>query len=164
VSITPEKIPLECSRAYKKRRRDGPLGIWQSRSPFALLSSLLKDILWSVRILRGEVRSLVRRIDALRDKNNRRYFWLAHIKLGPLYEEDGPTGHLRLCKETFARNESIERMLAKYPWASGSDVVLFLYGWEMGREFSLDNACNKRTEMGQTSTSSFPQEKPTESA
>jgi hypothetical protein len=98
-----------------------------------------------------EVRSFAKRICVLRDKNNRRVCESRYLPLGPLYEEDALSGRLLLCKKTISRNESIERMLAKFPWASGSDVFLFLYGWEMGKECSLDNVCNKNTETELTS-------------
>jgi hypothetical protein len=153
---TPEKTPLSRSRVYRQNRKGGrsdtpveALRIWLFR-----LRSCLSDMSWNVQTVRAELRSFSNRICVLRDKNNHRAALLKHVQLGPQYEEDGPTGRLQLCRETFARNESIERMLAKYPWASGSDVVLFLYGWEMGREFSLDNACNRSREMGQTSAAS----------
>lgn len=155
-----EKRPPLPSQAYKKSRKDAhshtrarALRTWLSR-----LQCFLSDMSWNAQRVHAEVRSLSNRICVLRDKNNRRAALMDSVQLGPLFEEDAPTGRLRLCRETFARNASIERMLAKYPWASGSDVVLFLYGWEMGREFSLDNACNRSTETGQTSVSSFPQE------
>jgi hypothetical protein len=143
VSINTEKTPLRHSQTDRTNQRDALSHKRQSRLRFSLLSSVPKEARWFVRILYGEARSLVSRMRVLRDRNNHRFASLDALPLGPLFEENALTGHLEPCRETFARNESIEYMLATFPWASAGDALLFLHGWETGRSFSLDSVCNK---------------------
>ena len=133
------------SRSYdRSHTRAEALRSWLSRLP-----SFLSDMLCYAQIVRAELRSLSNRICALRDRNSHFACFSDVLELGPLFELDAQGEYLQLCKETFARNESIERISAKYPWVSAGDTLLFLEGWEMGKQFALHSACNKNKETEQ---------------
>jgi hypothetical protein len=105
-----------------------------------------RDFGWWTQTLRLEIRSFLCRIQILRDKR-----WAQPaIDLGPLYE---PTlsGHLLLSAETQHRTSSIQSLFAKYPWASGSDAMLVLEGWDMGKQFA---ACSEGNNNMETETPS----------
>ena len=92
--------------------------------------SLVSGTAWYVRTLGSEIRSLPHRIRMLHRKTN------DPIDLGPLYEES-PSGELLPCKATIARTQYVEFLLARYPWASGADILLALDGWDKGTECFL---------------------------
>src|SRR5207248_773263 len=137
-----ERKPPARLRVHKQSRRYDRLHTrvealhsWLSRLP-----SFLSDMLCYAQTVRAELRSLSNRIYALRDRNNHFACFSDVLELGPLFELDAQGEYLQLCKETFARNESIERISAKYPWVSAGDTLLFLEGWEMGRQFAMHTA------------------------
>ncbi len=155
-SVTPETtFPLRsesCTASYKDVR----VGTRHRGSPpwFSLMLRFLSGIASNARILRAELGSLIHRMRALRDKNSQHRVSLASADVGPLFEWEETGAHLRPCRETYARIQSIERMLSKFPWASAGDTLLFLEGWEMGKQFALGNACN--TSMGTERASCHP--------
>jgi hypothetical protein len=93
--------------------------------------SLSSYSLWYVRTLVSEVRSLPHRIRILSQRTSRQDL---PVDLGPLFEK-GPSGEIVPCKATIARTQYIEFLLAKFPWASGADVLLALDGWDKGTEY-----------------------------
>jgi len=92
--------------------------------------SLASHVAWYVRSLVSEVRSVPHRIHMLPRKKT------DPIDLGPLYEES-PSGQLLPCKATIARTQYVEFLLARYPWATGADILLALDGWNKGTECFL---------------------------
>lgn len=77
--------------------------------------------------LRQEVRSFLGRTRTLLGRKR----WL--VLLGPALER-GSTGHLRSNRDTDARSQSIQQLIARHPWASTIDVEIFLWGFDMGEE------------------------------
>ena len=89
--------------------------------------SLVSSSAWYARTLVSEVCNVPRRIRLLPRKRH------DPLDLGPLYEES-PSGELVPCKATIARTQYVEYLLARYPWASDSDILLALDGWDKGTE------------------------------
>ena len=95
--------------------------------------SLASYSVWYVRTLLSEVRSLHHRIRVLSQKTNCQKF---PVDFGPMFEKD-QSGQTVPCKATIARTQYIEFLLARYPWASGADVLLALDGWDKGTQYVL---------------------------
>jgi len=57
------------------------------------------------------------------------------VDLGPVWDKS-PDGSYRLNLRTAARSQSIEVLLAKYPWVDSVDLRMFLAGFDAGAEFS----------------------------
>ncbi len=93
--------------------------------------SVASNMTWYVRTFLSEMRSLPHRIHTLSQKTNRQRF---PLDLGPLYEQ-GPGGENVPCKATIARTQYIEFVLARYPWASETDLLFALDGWNKGAEY-----------------------------
>ena len=108
--------------------------------------------LWYVRTLVSEVRSLPHRIQMLSQRTNRRDF---PVDLGPLFEKS-PTGEIVPCKATIARTRYVEFLLARFPWASGGDVLLALDGWDKGTESVLRSADTNSMDAEESRRNQYP--------
>ena len=122
-------------------RRILRLRFWRvSRSRFVC------EFFWWRRTLSQEIRSFCGRIQTVRDRRK----GCPPNDLGSLFEET-LDGQLVLSVETQDRTASIQSLSAKFPWVSDSDVMLALYGWEKGRQFSRRTEDSRSTEMETTS-------------
>jgi hypothetical protein len=77
------------------------------------------------------------------------------VDLGPLFEKS-PTGETLPCKATIARTQYIEFLLARYPWASGADILLALDGWDKGTEYIRRNADSGKMDAEESSRNQYP--------
>jgi hypothetical protein len=93
---------------------------------------LASCIAWYAHMLLSESRSLPHRIRML---SRRTYRQNLPLDLGPMFETL-PSGETVPCKATIARTQYVEFLLARYPWASGADILLALDGWDKGTESS----------------------------
>jgi hypothetical protein len=114
--------------------------------------SLVSYCVWYIRTLASEVRSLPHRIQMLSRRTNRQNF---PVDLGPLFEKS-PTGEIVPCKATIARTQYVEFLLARFPWASGGDVLLALDGWEKGTELVRRTADTSNMDAEESRRNQYP--------
>ncbi len=98
--------------------------------PLPLLLLKIECSYW-IRVFPLEIRSLVGRILALRDKRKGR----EEVFPCYLFADDAP-GPSKLSLETIGRSSSIQILNSKYPWASDGDYLMVLQGWSLGVLFA----------------------------
>jgi hypothetical protein len=94
------------------------------------LNSRVTQVNKLVCALRQEGRSFFGRIQTLLERRQ----W--GLILGAALERDS-TGQLLPNKRTNARSDGIQELVARYPWASTTDLEIFLSGFDMGERFAL---------------------------
>ncbi len=113
--------------------------------------SRVSRIAWYVRTFLSELRTLPPRIRTLSQKTNPQD---SPLDLGPLYEQNSD-GETVLCKATIARTQYVEFVLARYPWATETDLLFALDGWDKGAEYlahiSDTSSLGERASKGQIS-------------
>jgi hypothetical protein len=77
------------------------------------------------------------------------------VDLGPLFEKS-PTGEIVPCKATIARTQYIEFLLARFPWASGGDVLMALDGWDKGSESVNRNVGTSHMDAEESRRNQYP--------
>lgn len=100
--------------------------------PRLFLSKMGREILWWVRTVGAELRSLAGRMRAL---HARRRGPDDSLSCGLLFERES-SGRVVLSRSTLARIEGTVALLSKYQWASDADMMLVLEGWDLGSEYA----------------------------
>jgi hypothetical protein len=92
------------------------------------LHRVRSNLVLHLYILAWLARNLYAHIVLLSSKEGR------SISLGPVWERT-PIGHLVPSERTQARKDGIDRLLAKYRWATSVEGKLFLEGFDTGVEW-----------------------------
>jgi hypothetical protein len=91
------------------------------------LSEMGEELLWWMKTIWTEMRSLTYRIRLLHEcrKDPRK------VSCALFFEKDS-TGRVDLSASTVARIEDTLAILSKYLWATHADMILALEGWDLG--------------------------------
>ena len=100
------------------------------RAPMFLLLDMGGEILWWMRTLWAEMRSLIYRIRILHESRKDPRM----ASCGFLFDRVS-AGHLVLSRSTVARVEGKIAICSKYSWASDADMILALNGWGLGSKY-----------------------------
>jgi hypothetical protein len=101
-------------------------------APMLYLLDMGGEILWWMKTLWTEMRSLTHRIRILHKSKSRKDPRM--VSCGLLFDRVS-TGHLVLSHSTVARVEDAIAMCSKYPWVSDADMILALDGWDLGSKY-----------------------------
>jgi hypothetical protein len=135
-SVTLESLPRpSIPPRQRAKEAHGAWGYIPYRRPtlarrlrLKFLSPPARAIHWFGCVLRQEIRSFLGHMSVRFAKTP----WV--VDLGLMYQNSN--GHLVPNERTIYRNECIQELALRYPWANSVEQILFLEGFDKGEQFA----------------------------